>query len=97
MNKPQSLRNCTRIRQSIRGDCLSSTHPDSDILRFQDSETILIGSIISGEKHCGRSKASPDLLNPVTFGCFLDGTLHNPVTSSHHQVSTPGITDFMGS
>ena len=97
MNKPQSLRDCTRIRQSIRGDCLASTHADSNIMRLQDSETILIGSIISGEKNCGRSKTSPDLINPVTFGCFLDGALHNPVTGSHHQISTPGITHLMGS
>jgi hypothetical protein len=52
MNKPQSLRDCTCIRQSIRGDCLASTHAYSDIIHFQGSKTILIGSIIASEKNC---------------------------------------------
>jgi hypothetical protein len=97
MDKPESRRDCTRVGQSIGGDCLASTHADSDIMRFQDSETILIRSIISGEKNCGRSKTSPDLLNPVTFGRFLNGALHNAVTGSHQQISTPGITQVMSS
>jgi hypothetical protein len=97
MDKPKSLRDCARIRQSIRGDCLASTHPDSYILGSQDSKAILVGSIISSEKNRSATKAPPDLVNSVALGCLLDGALDNPVTCPHDQISTPQITHAVGS
>jgi hypothetical protein len=96
MNQPESLRNCNRIRQSIRGDCLASTHADCDIVCSQDSETILVSSIISGEKNRGATEASPGLVNSVALGCLLGGALDDPVTCPHDQISTPRITHLVG-
>jgi hypothetical protein len=96
MDKPQCLRNCSCIGQAIGGNRLASAHADCDILCFQDSETILISSIIPGKKNRSATKASPDLVNSVALGCFLDGALDNPVTCPHDQISTPQITHVVG-
>ena len=97
MDNPQRLRNCSCIGQTIRGNRLASAHADCDILCSQDSKTILISSIIPGEKNRSATKALPDLVNSVALGCLLDGALDNPVTCPHDQISTPHITHLVGS